>query len=164
MVNDLVSLTLTYMLVAHSIMSCATIRFSAPEPKALSVVVNFSNFRLPLFNHWTEFNQNWQEEVLKVLYHICIFSGNRKTKMAALTSDCPRHFCLLWNCWMEFNETWLEARYHHPRPNLCFSGRLEIQGGRAASDLPIHFWLLLWNRRMEFNETWQEASTSSTKS
>ena len=52
--------------------------FSAPEPKAqvhycdhaLSVVrrpsvrpsvVNFSHFRLLLWNHWTEFNETWQE-------------------------------------------------------------------------------------------------------
>ena len=49
--------------------------FSAPEPKAqvhycdhmLSVVcrpssvVNFSHFWLLLWNHWTEFNETWQE-------------------------------------------------------------------------------------------------------
>ena len=48
--------------------------FSAPEPKAqvhycdhvLSVVrrpsvFNFSHFQLLLWNHWTEFNETWQE-------------------------------------------------------------------------------------------------------
>ena len=49
--------------------------FSAPEPKAQvhycdhalsvvrrpSVVVNFSHFRLLLWNHWTEFDETWQE-------------------------------------------------------------------------------------------------------
>ena len=74
--------------------------FSAPEPKAqvhycdhaLSVVrrpsaslsvVNFSHFRLHLWNRWTD----------------------RKNKMAALASDWLRHFrLLLWNRWTEFNE------------------------------------------------------------
>ena len=61
--------------------------FSVPEPKAqvhycdhaLSVVrpsvVNFSHFRLLLWNHWTEFNETWQEaRTLHPLPSLC-FSG-----------------------------------------------------------------------------------------
>ena len=61
--------------------------FSAPEPKAqvhycdhaLSVVrpsvVNFSHFQLLLWNHWTEFNETWQEaRYQRPLPSLC-FSG-----------------------------------------------------------------------------------------
>ena len=61
--------------------------FSAPEPKAqvhycdhaLSVVrpsvVNFSHYRLLLWNHWTEFNKTWQEaRSQRPLSSLC-FSG-----------------------------------------------------------------------------------------
>ena len=65
-----------------------TFIFSAPEPKAqvhycdhaLSVVrpssvVNFSHFRLLLWNHWTEFNETWQEaRTQRPLPSLC-FSG-----------------------------------------------------------------------------------------
>ena len=39
-----------------------------------------------------------------LLPNLCFFVANRKTKMAAPTSDWPRHFrLLLWNCWTEFD-------------------------------------------------------------
>ena len=42
---------------------------------ALSVVVNFSHFRLLLWNHWTEFNETWQEaRSQRPLPRLC-FSG-----------------------------------------------------------------------------------------
>ena len=62
--------------------------FSAPEPKAQvhywdhtlsvvrpSVVVNFSHFRLLLWNHWTEFNKTWQEARSQCLLPSLCFSG-----------------------------------------------------------------------------------------
>ena len=67
--------------------------FSAPEPKAQvhycdhalsvvrpsvrrpSVVVNFSHFRLLLWNHWTEFNETWQEARSKHPLPSLCFSG-----------------------------------------------------------------------------------------
>ena len=66
-----------------------------------------------------------REQVLNVLYQVCVFGANRKkNKMAALASDWLRHFrLLLWNCWTEFKETWQEARYQCPLQSLCFSGR-----------------------------------------
>ena len=66
--------------------------FSAPEPKAqvhycdhaLSVVrpssvVNFSHFRLLLWNHWTEFNETWQEaRSQRPLPSLCFSSRSEK--------------------------------------------------------------------------------------
>ena len=68
--------------------------FSAPEPKAqvhycdhvLSVVrrpsvVNFSHFRLLLWNHWTEFHETWQEgRSQRPLPSLCFFRADWKIK------------------------------------------------------------------------------------
>ena len=48
---------------------------------------------------------------LNVLYHVCVFRADRKTKMAAPASDWLRHYwLLLWNRWTEWEETQQEAR------------------------------------------------------
>ena len=61
------------------------------------------------------------------------YRADRKNKIAALASDCLRHFrLLLWNRWTEFNESWQEARSQCPLPSLCFSGRSEKQDGRPG--------------------------------
>ena len=74
-----------------------------------------------------------RKQDLNALYQVCVFSGHRKNKMAALASDWLRHFrLLLWNRWMEFKETWQEARSQRPLPSLCFSGRSENQDGRPG--------------------------------
>ena len=66
--------------------------FSAPEPKAqvhywdhaLSVVrrpsvVNFSHFRLLLWNRWTEFNETWREaRSQRPLPSLCFAGGSEK--------------------------------------------------------------------------------------
>ena len=98
-----------------------------------------------------------RKQDLNALYQVCVFRADRKNKMAALASDWPRHFQLLWNRYTEFNKTWQEARSQRPLPSLCFSGRSEKQDGRPASDWLRHFRLLLWNRWMDFKETWQES-------
>ena len=179
-----------------------------------SSVVNFSHFRLLLWNRWTEFNETLQEaryqrplpglcfffgpvgktrrlpwplisweifdlfsetaernstkldreQNINVLYQICVFGDDRKSKMAPLASDWLRHFrLLLWNRWTEFNQNWQKARSQSPLPSLCFSGRSEKkkQDGRPASDCLRHFRLLLWNCWTEFNETLQEARSQS---
>ena len=42
---------------------------------------------------------------LHILYNVCVFSADRKSKMAALASDWLKHFLLLLcNCWTEFDE------------------------------------------------------------
>ena len=80
------------------------------------------HFRLLLWNHWTEFNETWQEARSQSPLKVCVFRADRKNKMAAPASDWLRHFRLLCRiCWMEFNETWQEARSQRPLPSLCFS-------------------------------------------
>ena len=75
-----------------------------------------------------------RKQDLNVLYQVCVFRAGQKNKMAALASDWPIHFRLLflWNRWTEFNETWQEARSQSPLPSLCFSGRSERQDGRPG--------------------------------
>ena len=107
-------------------LKCTIVITSCPSSVCLSVrpssVVNFSHFRLLLWNRWTEFKEIWQDP--NVLYQVCVFRADRKNKMAALGSDWLRHFrLLLWNCWTEFNKTWQEAWSQRPLPSLCFSGQ-----------------------------------------
>ena len=74
-----------------------------------------------------------RKQDLNVLFQVCVFRADRKSKMAALASDWLRHFrLLLWNCWTEFNKTWQEARSQCPLPSLCFLGQSEKQDGRTG--------------------------------
>ena len=93
------------------------------------------HFRLLLWNHWTEFNETWQEANSQrpLPNQVCVFWADRKNKMAALACDGLRHFrLLLWNHWTEFNETWQEARSQRHLRKLCFSGRSKNQDGRPG--------------------------------
>ena len=42
-------------------LKCTIVITSCPSSVRPSSVVNFSHFRLLLWNHWTEFNETWQE-------------------------------------------------------------------------------------------------------
>ena len=67
-----------------------------------------------------------RKQDLNVLYQVCVFWADRKTKMSALASDWLRHFWfLLWNRWTELEETREKARSQCALPSLCFSGELE---------------------------------------
>ena len=45
----------------------------------------------------------YRKQDLNVLYQVCVFWADRKNKMAALASDCLKHFrLLLWNHWTKF--------------------------------------------------------------
>ena len=97
---------------------CLSVCLSVIRPS----VVNFSHFRLLLWNRLTEFNETWQEgRTQHPLPSLC-FSDRSENKVAALASDWLKHVRLLWNCWTEFNETWREARSQCPLPSLCFFG------------------------------------------
>ena len=132
-----------------------------------SVVVNFSYYRLLLWNGWTEFDKTWQEARSQRPLPSLVFSwADLKNKMAALASDWLRHFrLLLWNRWTEFNETWQEARSQRPLPSLCFWADLKNKMAVLASDWLRHFRLLLWNRLIgiQRNLTGSKISMSSTK-
>ena len=55
-------------------------------------VVNFSHFRLLLWNRWTEFNKTWQEARTQYPLASLCFSGRSENKMVTLASDLLRHF------------------------------------------------------------------------
>ena len=144
---------------------CTIVITRCPSSVRLSVV-NFSHFRLLIWNHWTEFNETWQEARSQHPLPSCVFRADRKNKMAALASDLLRHFRLLiWNRWTEFNETWLEARFQRPLPSLCFSGRSEKQDGRPGLWLAETFSTshLKPLNRIQRNLRGSKISTSSTK-
>ena len=74
-----------------------------------------------------------RKQDLNVLYQVCVFRADWKTKMAAPASDWLRHFwLLLWNRWAEFEETWQKARSQCALPSLYFWGRSEKQDGRPG--------------------------------
>ena len=50
-------LNLSFLVHLSQRLKCTIVIMRCP----LSVVVNFSHFRLLLWNHWTEFNETWQE-------------------------------------------------------------------------------------------------------
>ena len=98
---------------------------------ALSVVrcpsvVNFLIF--DFFSEIAERNSTklYRKQDLNVLYQVCVFQADQKTKMATAASDWLRHFrLLLCNRWTELNETLQEAKSQRPLLSLCFSGRSE---------------------------------------
>ena len=128
--------------------------------------VNFSHFRLLLWNHWTEFNESWPDARSQCAVPRLCLSGRSEKKMAAPASEWLRHFqLLLWNGWREFNETWQEARSQPLLPSSCFSGRSEKQDGRPGLWLAETFSTsplrpLIGIQR---NLTGSKISTSSTK-
>ena len=150
--------------------------FSAPEPKAqvhycdhaLSVVrpsvvrpsvVNFSHFRLLLWNRWTEFNETWQEaRSQRPLPSLCFFGPIGKTRW-------PPWPLIGWDIFdfsaenAEWNSTKLDRKQDlNVLYQVCvFGADGKNKMAALASDWLRHFRLLLWNRWMEFNETWQEA-------
>ena len=82
-------------------------------------------FRLLLWNRWTEFNESWQgTKTTKFL-----FLGRSEKQDGSPASDWLRHYKLfLWTSCTEFNETWLEARSQHYLPKFCFSGSEKQDG------------------------------------
>ena len=101
-------------------------------PSIVHPLLTFHIFNF--FSETTEWNSTKldRKQDLNVLYQVCVFRANRKSKMAAQASDWLRHFQLLENCLMEFNETWQEASSQRPLPSLWFSGGLEKQDGRPG--------------------------------
>ena len=127
-----------------------------------SVVVNFSHFRLLLWNHWTEFDETLQEgRSQRPLPSLWFFRADRKNKMAALASDWLKHFrLLLRNRWTEFNETWQEARFWTSFTKFVFFGPI---GKTRWPPLTLIGWNIFdfssETAERKFNETWQEART-----
>ena len=128
--------------------------------KHLSVVVNFSHYRL-LWNLWTESNETWPEaRPRRPLPSLCFFGLSEKQDGCPYLWLVDAFRLLLWNRWIKFNETWQEARSQRPLLNLWvfFGGGGDRKNKMAtlASDWLRHFRLLVWNHWTEFNETWQD--------
>ena len=157
--------------------------FSAPEPKrsaqvqycdhALSVVrrpsdVNFSHFRLLLWNHWTECKETWQEATSQRPLPSLCFSGRSQKQDGRPGLWLLRHFrLLLWNRWTEFRQrNFTGSKISTSSTKIVFFGLIGKTKTMAALafDWLRHFRLLLWNRWTEFqkNLTGSKISISST--
>ena len=52
-----------------------------------------------------------RKQHLNILYQVCVFQVDGKSKMAALASDWLRNFStLFWTHWTKFNKTWQEVK------------------------------------------------------
>ena len=113
-------------------------------------------FRLLLWNHWTEFNNTCQEARSQCLLPSLCFSGQTEKQ------DGRR---ALWDTFDFSSETakWnsrklnrkLDLNVHYQVHVLWANQKNKMAA--LASDWLRHFLLLLWNRLTEFNQTWQEA-------
>ena len=66
-----------------------------PSVRLVSVVVNFSHFRLLLKIAERNLTKLDRKQDINIPYHVCIFRVDRKNEIAALASDWLRHFRLL---------------------------------------------------------------------
>ena len=127
-----------------------------------SVVVNFSHFRLLLWNRWTEFNETWQEaRSSRPLPNLCFFGPiEKKTRW-------PSWPLIGWYIFdfssetAERNSTKLGIKHN---PNVLYQVWVfwvdpKNKMAALASDWPRHFWRLIWHRWTEFNETWHKAKS-----
>ena len=152
--------------------------FSASEPKAqvhycdhaLSVVrlsvVNFSHFRLLLWNHWTEFNETWQEASIQhPLPSLCLSGRSEKQDgrpglwLAETFSTSP----LKPLNGIKRNLT--GSKISTSSTKFVFFGRSEKQDGRPGLWLAETYLTspLKPLNGIQLNLTWCKISTSSTK-
>ena len=127
---------------------------NAPESHCLFVVRPTSlTFQIFNFSKTAEWNSTRKQE-LNVLYQVCVFPADWKTKMATLASDWLRHFqILLWNLWNRLTD--LNVLYQvcdlwaNQKTNMAVS----------ASDWLRHILLFILNFWTEYDEMWKEART-----
>ena len=121
-------------------------------------VVNFSHFRLLLWNRSMEFNKTWQEARSQCPLPSLCFSGRSEKQDGRpglwLTETFSTSPLKPLN---GIQRTLKEARSQQPLPTLCFWANRKNKMATLASDWLRNFQLLLWNRWREFKETWQEA-------
>ena len=116
-------------------LKCTIVITRCPSAVVSPSVVNFSHFRLLLWNHWAEFKWNLTRSKISTSSTKFVFFGPIGKTRAAAASDWPRHFrILLWNRRTEFHETWQEARSQRFLLSCCFSGRSRKKMNAPASD------------------------------
>ena len=123
------------------------------------------HFQLLLWNHWTEFNETWQEaRSQRPLPSLCFSGRSEKTRWPSWSLIGWDFRLLLWNRWSEFNETWQEARSKRPLPSFFFSGQSEKQDGCPSLWLAETFLTSLKPLNgIQRNLTGSKISTSSAK-
>ena len=135
-------------------LKCTIVIMRCPSSVRPSVV-NFSHFRLLLWNRWTEFNQTLQEARSQPPLPSLCFSGRlEKTRW-------PPWPLIGWDIFdfssetAEQNSTKLYRKQDlHVLYQVCvFWADWKNKMAALASDWLRHFRLLLWNRWMEFNKT-----------
>ena len=123
-------------------------------------VVNFSHFRLLLWNHWTEFNETWQEtRTQHPLPSLCFLGRLKKKQDGRPGLWLAETFSTFSSETAKWNSTKLDRKQDLNVPyQVCvFRADRKIKMAALASDRLRHFRLLLWSRWTEFNETWQKA-------
>ena len=133
--------------------------FSAPEPKAqvhycdyASGVVNFSHFRLLVWNRWTEFKQNLTgSKISTSSTKFMVFGPIGKTRWPPWPLIC-------WDIF-DFSSEWNSTKLDRKQDlnvlyQVCvFRADQKNKMAALASDWLRHFRFLLWNCRTEFNKT-----------
>ena len=122
-------------------------------------VVNFSHFRLLLWNRWTEFNETWQEARTQHPLPSLCFSGRSEKQDGRPGLWLAETFSTSSLKPLNRNSTKLDRKQDlNLLYQVCvFWADRRNKMAAMASDLLRHFWLLLWNRWTEFNKTWHEA-------
>ena len=125
-----------------------------PSSVRLSVV-NFSHFRLLLWNHWTEFNETWQEARSQHPLSSLCFSGWSEKQdgrpglwLAETFSTSP----LKPVNGIQRNLPGSKISTSSTKFVFFWANRKNKMAA-LASDWLRHFRLLLWNRWMELNKT-----------
>ena len=74
-----------------------------------------------------------RKQDLNVLYQVCVFRADRKTKMAAPASDWLRHFwLLLWNRWNRIGRNLTGSKISMCSTKFVFFGPIGKQDGRPG--------------------------------
>ena len=117
------------------------------------------HFWLLCWNHWTEFNEYWQEaRSQRPLPSLCFSSRSEKQNgrpglwMAETFSTSPLKPL------NRIQRNLTGSKISTPSTKFVFFGPIrKTKWPPWPLDWLRHFRLLLWNRWTEFNETWQEA-------
>ena len=126
-------------------LKCTIVITCCPSSVRPSSVVNFSHFRLLLWNRWTEFNETWQEaRSQRPVPSFCFSSRSEKTRW-------PPWSLIGWDIFnfssetAERNSTKLDRKQDlKVLYQVCvFRADRKNKMAALASDWLRHFWLLL---------------------
>ena len=124
-----------------------------------SQFVNFSHFRLLLWNRYTEFYETWQESRTQHPLPSLCFSDRSEKQDGRPGLWLAERFWTSLKPLSRFFSTKLDRKQDvKVLYQVCvFRADRKNKMAALAHDWLRHFRLLLWNRWTEFNEIWQEA-------